>query len=295
MFSKMKAAWTSLVNVFTKPFQALFNRNTIDAQLIDELRQLCIDADMGIPTTERIIQYVEAQSKKQAACDLKNTMRLVLLDILSSAKKAPFKADNIIMMVGINGSGKTTTVAKLAAAAQAEGKRVLIVAADTFRAAAVEQLQAWASRLHITCIAGKPEQDPAAVIFAACSAWQTGAYNYMIIDTAGRVQTKLHLMEELSKMRRVLSKQLPKEHVVTLLTVDSTLGQNSLDQARMFHETIPLDGVILTKCDGSGKGGIVFAIADQLHIPVRCITTGEQVADIIPFDTESFVDQLLGN
>lgn len=294
MFSTMKAAWKSLVTVFVRPFQALFNRNKIDAQAIDELRQLCIDSDMGIPTTERIIKHVETQASSES-CDLKNAMRTVLLDILRDVKTAVPKAENIIMMVGINGSGKTTTVAKLAAAAQAEGKKVLVVAADTFRAAAVEQLQSWAARLNITCIAGKPEQDPAAVIFTACSAWKTGEYNYMIIDTAGRVQTKLHLMEELSKMRRVLSKQLPKEHVTTLLTVDSTLGQNSLDQARLFHEAVALDGIILTKCDGSGKGGIIFAIADQLHIPVKFITTGEQVSDITAFDAPAFVEQLLGD
>jgi fused signal recognition particle receptor len=295
MFSKIKAAWTSLQGVFIRPFQALFNRNKIDANVLEELRQLCINADMGIATTERIIKSVEFRSSKEASLDLKSTMRLVLLDILSKAQKTRPRVEDVIMIVGINGSGKTTTVAKLAVVAQAEGKKVLLVAADTFRAAAVEQLQAWAMQFNITCIAGKPEQDPAAVIFGACVAWKSGNYNHMIIDTAGRVQTKLHLMEELSKMRRVLSKQLPKAHVTTLLTVDSTLGQNSLEQVRLFQEAISLDGIILTKCDGSGKGGIIFAVADQLNTPVRFITVGERASDIMSFDAEAFVDVLLSD
>lgn len=295
MFSKIVSAWNTLVDVFVRPFAALFKRNTVDDQAVDELRQICISADMGVKTTERIISYVKAQAGTQKTCDLKQITRLALLDTLGSVRKASNKLENIVLLVGINGSGKTTTAAKLAYAAHSKGKRVLLVAADTFRAAAVEQLQGWASRLNIMCIAGASQQDPAAVVFAACTAWKTGAYDYVIIDTAGRLQTKMHLMEELGKMRRVLAKQLPKEQVTTLLTLDSTLGQNSFDQAHLFNEAVPVDGIILTKCDGSGKGGIVFAVADQLKIPVSYITAGEGVESLMPFNAETFVNQLLGD
>lgn len=295
MFSKIFSAWTTLVDAFVKPFSALLKRNKIDAAAIDELRTLCINADMGVPTTERVIAHIQKQSRAGAEDDVKLAIRSAFLAVLNSAAVNKQLNASVVLLVGINGSGKTTTAAKLAYAAHQEGKRVLLVAADTFRAAAVEQLQAWASRFNITCIAGAPQQDPASVVFMGVAAWKTGAYDYMVIDTAGRLQTKTHLMEELSKMRRVLSKQLPRERTTILLTLDSTLGQNSLEQARLFHEAVGVDGIILTKCDGSGKGGIIFAVVDQLGVSVQFVTTGEGVEHFAPFNAEVFVDRLLGS
>jgi fused signal recognition particle receptor len=294
MFSHITSLWNKIVGTVSRSFQALCGRNTIDEDTLAELHQLCIQADMGPAVSNVIIAWVRDAAQSQKTVDVRLVLKDALLSLLATSKSYEHAtASPIVMLVGINGSGKTTTAAKLAARAQVEGKKVLLVAADTFRAAAVEQLQMWAVRLGITCIAGTPQQDPAAVIFAACSAWKTGSYDYMIIDTAGRLQTKLHLMEELGKMRRVMSKQLPKISVTTLLTVDSMLGQNSFEQARIFNEAVRVDGIVLTKCDGTGKGGIIFQISQEFKIPIAYVTVGEGITDIAAFRADQFVDQLI--
>jgi len=197
------------------------------------------------------------------------------------------------MLVGINGSGKTTCASKLAAHYKGQGKRVLLVAADTFRAAAVEQLAEWADKTNIAIYTGTAAQDPAAVVYGGCEKFEKENYDVIIVDTAGRLQTKVNLMNELSKIRRIIDKKLPGEKMQILLTIDGMIGQNSFEQARLFKECTSVDGIILTKMDGTGKGGIVFAIASELAIPIKYITFGENLTSIKEFDAENYVDELL--
>ncbi len=200
----------------------------------------------------------------------------------------------VILLVGINGSGKTTFAAKLAAKLKSEGKKVLLVAGDTFRAAATSQLMVWGERIGTQVFVGSDSQDPASVIFDACSQFKSNNYDHIIIDTAGRLQTKVNLMRELEKMRKIIDKQLPEASVGTWLTIDSMLGQNSFAQAEIFHEAATLDGLILTKLDGSGKGGIVFAITENLNVPILYITFGEQPEDVKAFSAPEYVQTVLG-
>jgi fused signal recognition particle receptor len=211
-----------------------------------------------------------------------------------AVRSAPNNA-KIYLLVGINGSGKTTCVAKLAHLFKNQGKKVLLVAADTFRAAAPEQLAAWATATNATLVIGTPGQEPASVVFAGCEVFAEGEHDIMIIDTAGRLQTKTNLMRELEKMRRIIEKKAPNASVCTLLTIDAMLGQNSLEQARVFHESTPLDGIILTKMDGTGKGGIVFAIMHELKIPIVFMTYGEKLEDMAQFNLTDYITSLLNN
>ena len=196
-------------------------------------------------------------------------------------------------MVGVNGAGKTTCSAKLAYYHTQRGRRVLLVAADTFRAAAVEQLSIWAHRLGVTCVTGMPDADPASVVFAGCQKFIEGQYDILIIDTAGRLQNKGNLMRELEKMHNVIKRKLPSHDLATLLTIDTLIGQNSLDQARLFHEATTLDGIILTKMDSTAKGGIIFSVAHELHVPIYFITYGEKITDFDHFSAEKYVYELL--
>lgn len=293
LFSTVKRWYTTI----TAPLQRLFSRTIVDEEVLHELKVLLLEADVSLKTTLQLIDHIkkEAQQRSLTGQDLQNLLRQELLTIFATMHKEQAPAESrIIFLVGINGSGKTTTAAKLAHQAITAGKRVLLVAADTFRAAATEQLSLWAHELGVELVQGVAGSDPSAVIFRGCEAFKKGSYDLMIIDTAGRVQTKMHLMEELAKMRRVLHKQLPLEKITTLLTIDSMLGQNSLQQAQLFNEATSVDALILTKCDGTGKGGIVITIVDELKIPIQHVTTGEALTQIAPFSSTAFIDELLG-
>jgi len=223
--------------------------------------------------------------------DLKKALEALLIEHLETHQ---FVSENrVFLLVGINGSGKTTFAGKLAHQFIKQGKKVLLVAGDTFRAAATAQLKEWSNRVHADIIIGKENQDPASVIFTACQQFKNNDYDVLIIDTAGRLQTKVNLMKELEKIRRILSAQLPEQKVTTLLTIDSMLGQNSFEQAKLFHESTSLDGIILTKMDGTAKGGIVFAITQELRIPIAYISHGETVEHIDSFNAQEYVKQLL--
>ena len=195
-------------------------------------------------------------------------------------------------MVGVNGTGKTTTIGKLAARYKAQGRRVVLAAADTFRAAAIDQLRIWAERADVEIVAHKPDADPGAVVYDALDAAVARGADLVIADTAGRLHTKSNLMEELAKIRRIIDKRLPGAAPETLFVIDATTGQNGLAQARAFHETVGLTGVVLTKLDSTAKGGIVFAIEHDLQVPVRFVGVGEKVGDLLPFDPEAFVGAL---
>ncbi len=295
MFGFIKDKLTKVFTQVTAKFNSLFSKKTIDQEALCELEKILIQADAGVITTRTILKSVTTawqQGKIKEGADLHQAVKEQLLEIL---KEPSTKACSIYMLVGINGSGKTTCAAKLASKLKAEGKRVLLVAGDTFRAAAVEQLSVWAQKIDVPIVIGTPEQDPASVIFAGCTRFKQEGFDVLIIDTAGRLQTKINLMKELEKIKKVIEKQLPNQTVCTLLTVDAMLGQNSFDQAKLFNESTKLNGLVLTKMDGTGKGGIVFAITQELGIPVQYISYGEQVEQMKPFNKQEYVEQLLGN
>jgi len=294
MFGFLKITLQKIYNQFTSKVNALFSRNTLDEATLHELELLLIASDAGVKTTRAIIGNLKNQWKSGCIAqgqDLKQALANELLNILQ-AKQAPTDRA-IYLLVGINGSGKTTFAGKLANKLTAQGKKVLLIAADTFRAAAPEQLTWWAQRTNAQIFVGKEKADPASVVFAGCEKFKTEEFDALIIDTAGRLQTKVNLMKELEKIRAVISRQLPNKEITTLLTIDSMLGQNSLEQATLFHESTQLDGIVLTKMDGTGKGGIVFGITGQLGVPVAYITFGEQLEAIKPFDAQEYVHQLL--
>jgi fused signal recognition particle receptor len=299
MFSFIKDTLSKIYTSVTTKVHSLFSRETIDQETLKELEQILIQADTGVKTTKKILATLEEKVRNgtiEKGSDLQSALEQELLALLAQQK--PIQKNAIYLLVGINGSGKTTFAGKLAHHYRAAGKRVLLVAADTFRAAATEQLQQWALRTSADIVTGQGNQDPAAVVFQGCEAFKNGAYDILIIDTAGRLQTKVNLMKELEKIKRVITKQLPEtpeqsRRVNTLLTIDAMLGQNSFEQARLFHESTQLDGIVLTKIDGTGKGGIIFAITQELGIPVAYLSFGEKIDALKPFEPTAFVQDLM--
>jgi len=290
IFQSIKKIYLQLVS----PLQKFFAQEQLSESDLAELKVMLIEADLGFSATERLLAQLRATGSHISGETARSVLRAELIKILHAVPTPHLDEEAIIILVGINGSGKTTCAAKLAYRAHETGKNPLLVAADTFRAAAVEQLSVWASQYNISLIKGQHGQDPASVVFAGCTTFRSGIHNQLIIDTAGRLQTKNHLMEELGKIRRVIAKQFPEKRIVTLLTIDSMLGQNSLEQARMFRDHVALDGIILTKLDGTGKGGVIFTLAEQLQLPVCYVTTGEQIEQIQRFDAQAFVDVIVG-
>lgn len=294
MFGFIKKALTNIYQQFTSKARAIFSRNHIDEDALAELEKILITSDTGIHTTRIIINNLKTEvrsGKISKGTDLEEALAHQL-KLLLSAKPYEPQAD-VYLLVGINGSGKTTCAGKLGSWLKKQNKKVLFVAADTFRAAAVEQLNTWAQRLGIDIVTGKENQDPASVVFSGCERFKDQGYDALIIDTAGRLQTKVNLMKELEKVRRIIDKQLPHKKVSTLLTVDAMLGQNSFEQAKIFNESTQLDGIILTKMDGTGKGGIVFSIIQELKIPIAFISFGEQPDQLSLFNADDYVDSLL--
>lgn len=294
MFNFIKQAFRKVYDGFTSKLGVLFSRQ-LDDSFLKELSVLLIQADTGVKTTNDIIESLSAKIKDgsvQNAEQAKDALEKKLRLLLTTAHAEDFQPP-VLLMVGINGSGKTTFVGKLAYQLKQQGKKVMVVAGDTFRAAATQQLEAWGIRSGVEVFVGKENQDPAAVIFDACKRYRDESFDHIIIDTAGRLQTKVNLMNELQKMRKIIDKQLPGARVQTWLTIDGMLGQNSLRQAELFNEVTKLNGVVLTKLDGSGKGGIVFSVVTQLGIPVTYITFGEQLEDLKKFDAQEYVHDLL--
>ncbi|HEU5247552.1 MAG TPA: signal recognition particle-docking protein FtsY [Candidatus Udaeobacter sp.] len=264
----------------------------------DELEESLIRADLGVPMTTRIIKTLQEREawSLMGINDVVKVVRQEIAQVLP-AKTAAVRPlagkPNIILLLGVNGTGKTTSTAKLAHYFQKDGHSVLLAAADTFRAAAIEQLGIWATRLGIEMIKGQYNADPAALCYEAYQAAAKGKIEFLLCDTAGRMHTKRNLMAELEKVKRALAKHDPDAPHETLLVVDATTGGNALSQAREFQSAIGLTGVIVTKLDGSGKGGIVVAIQDELGIPTRFVGTGEQVNDFAPFDRQTYIENLL--
>lgn len=281
----------------------LFQRADFDESLYEELEEILLGSDVGLETTETILNAVRKRVKdegvKQAA-QVREILREELIAILEAPHREPpawvrqpVPELLILLVVGVNGAGKTTTIAKMAHAFKRDGARVILGAADTFRAAAIDQLKVWGDRVGVRVVAHQPGADPGAVVFDTVSAADNGRADIVIIDTAGRLHTKSNLMEELKKIHRIVKRNHPDAPHETLLVLDATTGQNGLMQARTFTEAVGVTGIVLAKLDGTAKGGIAFAIAHELDIPVRFIGTGEGMDDLAPFDAREFVDSLL--
>jgi fused signal recognition particle receptor len=271
----------------------------IDRNTLDDLEATLIGADLGTSTTHEVLEKLREKADRKQIKDVVELKRLLkeeLLAILTAANSRPvLKVDGtpeVILVVGVNGTGKTTTIGKLSQVFRSQGKNVLLCAADTFRAAAIEQLEVWGQRTGTEVIKTKAGGDPAAVLFDALQAAVARKTDYVVVDTAGRLHTKTNLMLELEKMRRTAQRIIPGAPHETLLVMDATTGQNGLQQARLFTEAAGVTGIVLTKLDGTAKGGVVVAISRELGVPVRYVGVGEKAADLLPFDPKEFVDSL---
>jgi fused signal recognition particle receptor len=279
----------------------IFNRDTFSNEVWEELEELLVSADVGVETTNKLLSKVKQRVKTDQLSDvsqIRETLKeemVNLLNIPQSANSIPGRSDEyprIILVVGVNGSGKTTSIAKLAYSFISQGNRVILAAADTFRAAAIDQLKHWGGKVGAEVIAHQPGGDPGAVAYDAVQAGCSRHAQTVIIDTAGRLHTKFNLMEELKKVKRVVAKQDTSAPHQVLLVMDATTGQNGLAQAKYFTEAVEVTGIFLSKLDGTARGGIIFAICDQLNIPISYIGTGEQLQDMTPFDAEVFVNAI---
>jgi fused signal recognition particle receptor len=278
---------------------AFTGRKEIDANLLEELEYALITADIGVTTTSEILESIRQRADRKQLADVQQVKQLIaehLLGVLEGAERPLPRVSEppaVVMVVGVNGSGKTTTIGKLANRYKDEGRSVLLCAADTFRAAAIEQLQVWGTRTATKVIKQNAGSDPSAVLFDALQSAKASKMDYVIVDTAGRLHTKSNLMAELEKMRRTAGKVIPGSPHEVLLVLDATTGQNGLEQARKFTETSGVTGLVLTKLDGTAKGGIVVAIARELSLPIRYVGVGEQAGDLLPFEADKFVASLL--
>jgi fused signal recognition particle receptor len=277
---------------------AVSGRKEIDTGVLEELEYALITADIGSKTTAEILERIRQRVERHQVGDiaeLKSLIREHLLEILQATEKpVPLVKDPpaVVMVVGVNGAGKTTSIGKLTRRLQSEGRTVLLCAADTFRAAAIEQLEVWAERTGAGLIRQQPGSDPSAVLFDALQAAKARKVDYVIIDTAGRLHTKTNLMAELEKMRRTAARVIPEAPHEVLLVIEATTGQNGLEQARKFTESSAVTGIILTKLDGTAKGGVVVAISRELNLPIRYVGVGEQLDDLLPFEPENFAASL---
>ncbi len=276
----------------------LSGKKEIDAELLEELEYTLITADLGVHTVQEILERIRQRADRKTIGDagqIRNLIREELLDVLRASETPIRRVSNppaVVMIVGVNGAGKTTSIGKLADRFLGEGRKVLLCAADTFRAAAIEQLEIWAQRAGVEMIRQKTGADPSAVVFDSLQAAKARGVDYVIIDTAGRLHTKENLMAELEKMRRTCERVVPGSPHEVWLVLDATTGQNGVEQARKFTESAGVTGIILAKLDGTAKGGVVIAIARELNLPIRFVGVGEKLTDLLPFDPEKFVASL---
>lgn len=276
----------------------IVSRKEIDADLWDEFEETLIMADLGVNTTMKLRENIETKLSKQSLTSpesITDNLKEEILEILKSSQGAPIHADAkpfVIMVAGVNGVGKTTTIGKLANMLKTDEKKVMVAAGDTFRAAATEQLEVWSKRVGTDFLKGQSGGDPSSVAFDAVKAAEARGTDILIIDTAGRLHTKGNLMDELTKMKRIVGRELEGAPHETLLVLDATTGQNAIQQAKLFNDAIGVSGIVLTKLDGTAKGGVIIAIADELNIPVKYIGIGESLSDLREFNAEEFVEAL---
>jgi len=299
-FSKLKAAVASTKNNLVARIEDVVKgKKVIDAELLEDLEAVLIGADIGAQTTSEILEKIRAQVNRKQVNDpeqlrtlIKGELRQIIEASNQAAKPGNANGTQVLMVVGVNGVGKTTTIGKLANLHTHEGKKVLVCAADTFRAAAIEQLEVWGQRAGVAVIRQKTGADPSAVLFDAIAAAKSRAIDILIVDTAGRLHTKNNLMAELEKMKRIAGREIAGAPHEVLLVIDATTGQNGLPQAREFTRTAGVTGIILTKLDGTAKGGIVIPISRELKIPIRYVGVGEKVDDLVEFSAEQYIESL---
>ena len=301
IFDRMKQAVTRTRESLSSRLEGVLAlTRTVDESALEDLESALLTSDLGLPTTTAILEQLRDHARRKdidGGDELRALLKQQIRLILEAPRKPvvePAAPPKVIFLVGVNGTGKTTTSGKLASWYRAEGKSVLLCAADTFRAAAIEQLEVWASRSGVDMIKTKQGGDPAAVLYDAVAAAKARGVNVLLVDTAGRLHTKSGLMDELEKMRRTAKRLIPDAPHEVLLVMDATTGQNGLQQARLFTEASGVTGIVLTKLDGTAKGGIAVAIARELNLPVRFVGVGEKISDLLEFEPGAFVDSLLG-
>ncbi len=296
IFSKLFGALKKTKASLSEKLRVLFSKNKLGNEFYEELEEILISADVSVTTAEEIVERVKAQAIAEKLKDgdyVTNILKTTLTEMLEEAEVEPPAYPCVIMLVGVNGVGKTTTVGKLAHHFLKQGKTVTVAAADTFRAAASEQLGVWAERAKVRIVKHEEGSDPSAVIFDAVSSVKAKKTDVLIIDTAGRLHVKENLMNELRKMDRVVTREFPEADFLKLLVLDATTGQNAVNQARVFDEAVELDGIVLTKLDGTAKGGFVFSLSSELSLPVLFAGVGEKMDDLEYFNSKDFVDGIL--
>ena len=299
-FQRLKSGLTKSRENWAQKISAILQNRRWDEESLDAMEENLIAADLGPKATQKLMEFLRRQSPsgtEDLAQEMSSRLQQAMVELLQPpailAKTLPLSARPwVIVFLGVNGVGKTTTIAKLAAHYQSAGKKVLLVAADTFRAAAIEQLEAWAERVGVDVIKHRAGADPSAVVYDGIQAAKSRGIDVLLIDTAGRLHTKVHLIEELKKIRRVIAREQADAPHETLLVLDATTGQNGLQQARVFKEATDISGIVLTKLDGTAKGGVIVSIQEELGVPVRYVGVGEEVDDLQPFDAPQFVRAL---
>ena len=296
IFSKLKEALRKTRDGLSSALSGLFSKNKIGDEFYEGLEEILIGADISVLTAEEVVEEIRAEAKHDKIKDkefVTNLLKDVLEEKLTEAELPEISYPAVIMLVGVNGVGKTTTVGKLANYFLKQGKSVTVAAADTFRAAAADQLSVWAERAGVRIVKHEEGSDPSAVVFDAMSSAKARGTDVVIVDTAGRLHVKAHLMEELKKMSRVVERECPDWRFYKLLVLDATTGNNAINQAEIFDEAVELDGIVLTKLDSSAKGGFVISLCSELGIPVMFTGVGEKTDDLELFDAEEFIDGIL--
>jgi len=291
-FARLRESLTRTRDTLALQLETVTGR-ALDDAVLAELEETLILADAGAPAAAAVIDRLRTERGLRTPADVRAALARILREMLGPP--VPMRVDPppaVILVLGVNGTGKTTTIAKLAARLRADGRTVMLAAADTFRAAAIEQLAVWAQRLGVDLVRHQPGGDPGAVVFDALTAMRARSIDVLIVDTAGRLHTKVNLMEELRKLNRIIAREAPPS-MERLLVLDASTGQNAIAQARLFHEAVEVTGLVLTKLDGTAKGGVLFAIAREVELPVKFVGTGEGLDDLASFDPEEFVEALL--
>ncbi len=298
-FSRLKLGLKKTRDSFASGIiKAVGGSTELGPELWQELEDILLFADMGFPTMTWVMEELKKKVRESPGASKEEVvefLKKLLLNVLEEAQveaTSPLDGPCVVMMIGVNGSGKTTTIGKLAASYKAQGEQVMVAAGDTFRAAATEQLQVWARRIDVPCVSQESGADPSALAYDAVQSAIAKKVDRVFIDTAGRLQTNKNLREELKKIKRVVKKIVKEAPHEILLVIDASIGQNSLSQARLFNDALEVDGIVMTKLDGSAKGGIMFSIARELKLPIRFIGVGEKIDDLQPFDSRLFVDVL---
>ena len=293
--SATKSAWTQRLK------KAVLGRSSVDADFIEELEEVLLMSDVGVTTTQKIIERLENRVAKDKYLNVSELDKLLydeMVDLLTTAEnneKSTTSGLHVVLVVGVNGAGKTTTIGKLAHRYKNEGKKVMLAAADTFRAGAVAQLRLWSERVAVPLVELKEGSDPASVAYTALERAKKEQADVLLIDTAGRLHNNTNLMQELAKIQRVVQKVIPDAPHEVLLVLDGGTGQNAFMQAKLFSEATSVSGLILTKLDGTAKGGVVIGISDELEVPIKFIGVGEGVEDLLPFDAKEYLDSLFGD